>query len=205
MTDYVEYNPPADGVSPRGWQAGMAWENNTRNYKDATQPIRWWKDETYHVPPAALHYQTVPYEGEWGADIAVNGRPDWLPYRQAFSLKDCGDFIGLDVIRSGWLWHKGVTSIRLPASHGYYADNPEYGRIHTDGSRSGGQPPKDSTPIFSVEAWQAETKANLPAIEAAGHSVTFAPDWAAALYWSTTDLHSTYAIELIRSSVRPVL
>lgn len=208
MTDYVEYTPPANGVAPRGWQEGMVWRYDGLAPRSIPNNNPYWEtSHTYHIPTAALHYPIVPYEEKWGADIAVEGRPEWLSDEQpckpcwngvtwrTWSYSDASDVEGWD----------RVTKIRLPASHGYYADNPA----------SDESAPNSLYCSSDVTEW---LRANLPAIEAAGHSVTFAPDLAMQLFcdvvkianWGeptegVLDKKDRAAIALIRSRVRPVL
>jgi hypothetical protein len=135
MTEqFVEYKPPADGVAPRGWRVGMDWVCGTPDmpldhYRKFGSKPNWASYTIYRVPPAALHYPIAPNEGEWGADIAVNGRPECLPDGQVCAVFDeRWDGLEAHPIVGSWYWPT-VTKIRLPANHPYYADNAEYGRV----------------------------------------------------------------------------
>lgn len=190
----------------------------------------------------AKTYPIVPCKGEWGADIAVNGRPEWLPDGQRCEVFETRWL--LNRWADYWNWTT-ITKIRLPASHGYYADNAcmnnaaavfsgftasdvEIATARTMGYSSVREALEafalsKTFDAFNLDTWLSETKANLPAIEAAGHSVTFAPEpveWAEQLFFDAMNIskHSLKkagagdldendlaALALIRSRVRPVL
>lgn len=214
MTDIVIYIPQADGVAPVGWMDGMLWTECAASYGWQGDP-KWKQGTIYTVPRESMYYPIVHYEGKWGADITVEGKPVYLPDEQVCSSFCHGNLwesshSGMASIK--WTWSV-ISKIRLPASHGYYADNPASDEVAIRHIHQ--------RPVWNLDTWQSETKANLPAIEAAGHKVEFAPDWATMFLadlldaWGLAeppvrirevelDEEDKAAIALIRTRVRPI-
>ena len=155
MTDFIEYTPPADGVAPRGWVNGMAWDLQPTIGELITGDVpSWFSNCKYRIPPEALHYPIAPFVGEWGAEIEYNGWPNWLPDMQDVSLYYEGKW------RQNNEWRINFASkIRLPESHGYYADNTVDQWMHVE---------PVSAAAFDAQAWLDQGRANADAVVAIG-------------------------------------